>query len=385
MAARPRGDADPHSRGGQAGVRRPWPGRARASTASRPRRRQQAHAVLPLRQQGRPVPRGARGALRANPPRRARARSRTPRPAEGARAADRLHLELLPRAPRNSSTLLNSENLHKGRHLTRSRRVAAMHSPLVEMLRALLERGARGGCSGAASIRCSSTSRSPAWAISTSATAHTLSHLRPRPPEEGGEGRAPGAHGGAGAGGADGKIDRGFRQGRSGGHAVAGASAGLTNAQTSSWPGLSLSCVVRRSTPQAWMPGSSPGMTRSRGQGRDAARPAFTRRALPISTRPDQTAQRASTNMTSRSRGIICPRFAGNFPPSNRRAQGMPDARCTRGLMRSVHKKCAHEHTGQRRTSDIPCAMALRLITCSPRRTALLPPSRPEGCCLQVH
>src|SRR3981081_889036 len=56
----------------------------------------------------------------------------------------------------------------------------------------------------------------------------------------------------------------------------------------------------------------------------------------------------------------------------------MPDARCTRGLARSVHKKCAHEHTGQRRTSDIPCAMALRLITCSPRRTALLPPSRPE-------
>src|SRR6478735_583268 len=56
----------------------------------------------------------------------------------------------------------------------------------------------------------------------------------------------------------------------------------------------------------------------------------------------------------------------------------MPDARCTRGLMRSVHKECAHEHTGQRRTSDIPCAMALRLITCSPRRTALLPPLRPE-------
>src|SRR5260221_14218794 len=29
----------------------------------------------------------------------------------------------------------------------------------------------------------------------------------------------------------------------------------------------------------------------------------------------------------------------------------------------------------QRRQSDIPCAMALRLISCSPRRTALLPPS----------
>src|SRR3984885_13835287 len=41
-------------------------------------------------------------------------------------------------------------------------------------------------------------------------------------------------------------------------------------------------------------------------------------------------------------------------------------------------EKTAHEHTGQRRTSDIPCAMALRLITSSPRRTALLPPLRPE-------
>src|SRR3982074_425609 len=56
----------------------------------------------------------------------------------------------------------------------------------------------------------------------------------------------------------------------------------------------------------------------------------------------------------------------------------MPDARCTRGLMRNVHKECAHEHTGQRRTSDIPCAIALRVITCPPRRTALLPPLRPE-------
>jgi hypothetical protein len=29
--------------------------------------------------------------------------------------------------------------------------------------------------------------------------------------------------------------------------------------------------------------------------------------------------------------------------------------------------KAAHEHTGQRRHSDIPCAMALRLISCSPQ------------------
>jgi AcrR family transcriptional regulator len=42
-------------------------------------------------------------------------------------------------------TLLNSENLHKGRHLRRSRRVQAMHSPLVGMLREVLRRGERSG------------------------------------------------------------------------------------------------------------------------------------------------------------------------------------------------------------------------------------------------
>ena len=68
------------------------------------------------------------------------------------------------------------------------------------------------------------------------------------------------------------------------------------------------------------------------------------------------------------SRDALRPRFGDiSRPLQIQRAQGMPDARCTRDLMRSVHKECAHEHTGQRRTSDIPCAMALRLITRSPR------------------
>jgi AcrR family transcriptional regulator len=39
-------------------------------------------------------------------------------------------------------TLLNSENLHRARHLKRSGQIAAMHSPLVAMLKDLLERGA---------------------------------------------------------------------------------------------------------------------------------------------------------------------------------------------------------------------------------------------------
>jgi hypothetical protein len=53
------------------------------------------------------------------------------------------------------------------------------------------------------------------------------------------------------------------------------------------------------------------------------------------------------------------------------REQGMPDAHCTRGLVCKRQKKTAHEHTGQRRQSDIPCAMALRLISRSPRSVGL--------------
>jgi AcrR family transcriptional regulator len=38
-------------------------------------------------------------------------------------------------------TLLNSENLHKGRHVKKSKRVQEMHSPLVETLRSVLRKG----------------------------------------------------------------------------------------------------------------------------------------------------------------------------------------------------------------------------------------------------
>ncbi|HEX5477102.1 MAG TPA: TetR/AcrR family transcriptional regulator [Burkholderiales bacterium] len=42
-------------------------------------------------------------------------------------------------------TLLNSENLHGGRHLKKSSVVAELHSPLLDMIGRLLERGARAG------------------------------------------------------------------------------------------------------------------------------------------------------------------------------------------------------------------------------------------------
>ncbi len=97
------------------------------------------------------------------------------------------------------------------------------------------------------------------------------------------------------------------------------------------------------------------------------------------SGRPSGASRNDDRYTSSHSRDALRPRFAGNFRPHvvrgrrecrMRAAPAVSCAMCT--------KKCAHEHTGQRRTSDIPCAMALRLITCSPRRTALLPPLRPE-------
>jgi len=42
-------------------------------------------------------------------------------------------------------TLLNSENLHQGRHLRNSKRVQAMHLPLVDLLRQVLRRGVHAG------------------------------------------------------------------------------------------------------------------------------------------------------------------------------------------------------------------------------------------------
>jgi hypothetical protein len=50
------------------------------------------------------------------------------------------------------------------------------------------------------------------------------------------------------------------------------------------------------------------------------------------------------------------------LPSCKKRAQGKPDARCTRGLVCKIVQKHAHEHTGQRRQSDFPCAMVLTLI-----------------------
>jgi hypothetical protein len=73
-------------------------------------------------------------------------------------------------------------------------------------------------------------------------------------------------------------------------------------------------------------------------------------------------------NTTPRSRGATRPSFSKIIRPKKERAQGMPGACCTRGL---VCKSVQKTHTSiqvQSEHSDIPRAMALRLIPCSPRR-----------------
>ncbi len=43
-------------------------------------------------------------------------------------------------------TLLNSENLHRARHIKRSKNIPAMHSPFVATIEDLLKRGVKAGC-----------------------------------------------------------------------------------------------------------------------------------------------------------------------------------------------------------------------------------------------
>ncbi len=51
-------------------------------------------------------------------------------------------------------------------------------------------------------------------------------------------------------------------------------------------------------------------------------------------------------DMTPRSRGAVRPRFAGFSALFEPRAQGRPGARCTRGLVCTLRRRTAHEHTG---------------------------------------
>src|SRR3954468_9350475 len=58
----------------------------------------------------------------------------------------------------------------------------------------------------------------------------------------------------------------------------------------------------------------------------------------------------------------------------------MPDARCTRDLMRNVHKKCAHEHTGAAENIRHSLRNGFTAYNAlSPVSHGLLPPSTPTS------
>jgi hypothetical protein len=67
----------------------------------------------------------------------------------------------------------------------------------------------------------------------------------------------------------------------------------------------------------------------------------------------------------------LAARFArgllSNFLTLQTEGAGMPGARCTRGLVCNRHKKMRTRAYRAAEASDIPCAMDLRLISCSPR------------------
>src|SRR5215211_2308574 len=83
-----------------------------------------------------------------------------------------------------------------------------------------------------------------------------------------------------------------------------------------------------------------------------------------------------TADIASRSRGAFRPRFASSFSPLRNRGRREDRVLAAPAVSRAIcANKTAHEHTGQREHSGLPCAMALRLTSCSSRRTALLPPS----------
>src|SRR5258705_4483431 len=75
--------------------------------------------------------------------------------------------------------------------------------------------------------------------------------------------------------------------------------------------------------------------------------------------------------MAPRSRGEKRPSFASSGALFISRGRREDRVLAAPAVSRAIcANKTAHEHTGQREHSGLPCAMALRLTSCSSRRTA---------------
>src|SRR3954468_12062722 len=73
---------------------------------------------------------------------------------------------------------------------------------------------------------------------------------------------------------------------------------------------------------------------------------------------------------------LIARGFASSFVPPELGGRREDRVLAAPAVSRAIcANKTAHEHTGQLEHSGLPCAMALRLTSCSSRRTAFLPPS----------
>ena len=81
-------------------------------------------------------------------------------------------------------------------------------------------------------------------------------------------------------------------------------------------------------------------------------------------------------NMTPRSRGSGSPRVCVNLVPRSRREQGMPGARCTRGLVcNSAHRKRTRAYRYRRNTPAFPAQWLYGLCRALPGDEFVLPPS----------
>jgi hypothetical protein len=70
------------------------------------------------------------------------------------------------------------------------------------------------------------------------------------------------------------------------------------------------------------------------------------------------------------------PKVCVSFAPSKKqRAQGRPGARCTRGLVCKLHRKCAHEHTGSAETLRPSLRDGFTVYLALSPVTGFLPPS----------
>jgi hypothetical protein len=67
-----------------------------------------------------------------------------------------------------------------------------------------------------------------------------------------------------------------------------------------------------------------------------------------------------------------------SLAPRKTRAQGMPDARCTRGLVRKLCKRAAHEHTGSAEALRHSLRNGFTAYTRSPRSIGLSCLRRPR-------